>query len=166
MVLAGFSQRVGCLAAPRVLRHAQHQIADGNFVVGERCRGQWIDVYHLFPELDTGQIVAFQIARTPGPVSAQIQIYGRLMVLEVRHVVIDDFAPFTAHQHAVVAYPVEILRAGEVHETQLAAKVEPGEGLRVVRDIGRRGGAIPSRPIHQRRSKGAGIDRRVFKANP
>ena len=139
-VLTGFGERVGGVAAADVGGHAQEEIGDGDFIVGEFGRLGRIAVPPLFAGEDALQVVAFEIAFGTGAVAGEGDVDGIAVVLQVDGPIVDDFAALAAHEQPLAADPRKVLVAGEVEQAEAVAEVEGGQQLVRFGQLSLRGG--------------------------
>ena len=128
-VLAGFGQRVDGIAAAYVGGHAQQEVGDGDFIVGEFGRQDRIAVPPLFAGLDALQVVAFEVALGAGAVTGESDLDGSEVVLQVDGPIVDDFAAIAPHEQPLAAKPRKVLVAGEVENAEAVAEIEGGQEL-------------------------------------
>ena len=157
-VLAGFGERVGGIAAAYVGGHAQQEVGDGDFIVGEFGRLGRIAVPPLFAGLDALQVVAFEIAFGAGAVAGESDFDGREVVLQVDGLIVDDFAALAAHEQALAADPRKVLFAGEVENAEAVAEIEGGNELVGVDQFLGLGGTLSGGALHDWRGEAAGGD--------
>ena len=134
-VLAGFGEGVGWIAATNICGHAEEEVGDGDFVVGEFGGAGGVAVPPVFAGLDALEVVAFEIAFGAGATSGEGEVDGGEEVLEVGGFVVDDFAAFAAHEEALAADPGKVLVGGEVEDAEAVAEVEGGYELYGVGDF-------------------------------
>ena len=164
-VLAGFGEGVGFLAATDVGGHAEEEVGDGDFVVGELGGEGGVAVPPVFAGLDALEVVAFEVAFVSGGVAVEGEVDGCAEVLEVGGFVVDDFAAFAAHEESLAADPGEVLVGGEVEDAEAVAEVEGGDELLGVGDFFCEGRALAGGALEEGRGEAAGGDGCLFGAD-
>ena len=157
-VLAGFGQRVDGIAAAYVGGHAQQEVGDGDFIVGEFGRQGGIAVPPLFAGEDALQIVAFQIAFRAGAVAGEGDVDGVVVVSQVDGAIVDDFAAIAPHEQPLAAKPRKVLVAGEVENAEAVAEIEGGQELVGVGQFLGLGRTLSGGALHDGRGEAAGGD--------